>query len=187
MSELFAMQPATDPQPGFTFPQSLSDKYRPRTIRLGFVAVRALHIKNTGEKNMRRNEAAELLSKMATNDLYGPMMREAFALGASALVSVQVDQFTRLADREAIADIQTLDAAGLRILPADEPLPCKQTGYVVEAFEPLARLEKLTQFVAINRKVKRGKFETVAEARSNTFAKRIANALNLYTPNRRGQ
>lgn len=41
------------------------------------------------------------------------------------------------------------------------------------------------RFVAIHNIVKRGA-ETWARARSHTFAKRIANALNSYTPNDKG-
>lgn len=45
--------------------------------------------------------------------------------------------------------------------------------------------EPKLRFVAIHNIVKRGA-ETWARARSHTFAKRIANALNSYTPNDKG-
>lgn len=41
------------------------------------------------------------------------------------------------------------------------------------------------QFVAVRRVVMRGT-ERIAEAVSSTLARRIANALNRYTPNRKG-
>jgi hypothetical protein len=41
-------------------------------------------------------------------------------------------------------------------------------------------------FVAVDKDVKRNQV-TIARAVSTTFARRIANALNRYTPDRRGQ
>lgn len=43
------------------------------------------------------------------------------------------------------------------------------------------------KFSAVGQDVKQGKFETVARAVSGNMAKRIANALNAYTPDKRGQ
>lgn len=42
------------------------------------------------------------------------------------------------------------------------------------------------QFIAVHSTIKRGA-EIVARAVSSTMARRIANALNCYTPDRRGQ
>lgn len=46
--------------------------------------------------------------------------------------------------------------------------------------------EQETKFVAIKEAIMRGA-EHIATARSTTFAKRIANALNKYIPDKRGQ
>jgi hypothetical protein len=43
------------------------------------------------------------------------------------------------------------------------------------------------KFVAVGQDVKQGQALTVARATSGTMAKRIANALNAYTPDSRGQ
>lgn len=66
--------------------------------------------------------------------------------------------------RETIADLQTLDDAGL-VAPPAAPV------------EP--------KFVAIGCKVMMGA-ECLCVARSNTMARRIARALFLHTPNERG-
>lgn len=42
------------------------------------------------------------------------------------------------------------------------------------------------EFVGIGKHIMRGRHEFVANARSATMARRIANALNIYRPNRRG-
>lgn len=51
--------------------------------------------------------------------------------------------------------------------------------------EPL-RNHQAAKFSAADQDVKQGPL-TIARAVSKTFAKRIANALNHYTPDRRGQ
>lgn len=43
------------------------------------------------------------------------------------------------------------------------------------------------KFVAVDKDIKQGLTTTVARATSTNMAKRIANALNEYTPDRRGQ
>ena len=43
------------------------------------------------------------------------------------------------------------------------------------------------KFSAVDKDVKQGKFDTIARTASKTMAKRIANALNSYTPDKRGQ
>ncbi len=50
---------------------------------------------------------------------------------------------------------------------------------------PKAPTPRPFMFIAIRRAVMRGS-EMVATAKSHTFARRIANALNAYTPTRKG-
>jgi hypothetical protein len=45
----------------------------------------------------------------------------------------------------------------------------------------------LPKFVAVGKDIKQGRDLTVARAVSTNMAKRIANALNAYTPDKRGQ
>jgi hypothetical protein len=49
-----------------------------------------------------------------------------------------------------------------------------------------AEQPKPHKFVAIDRNVMRGKDEAIARAVTHNMAKRIANALNRYTPNAKG-
>jgi hypothetical protein len=49
----------------------------------------------------------------------------------------------------------------------------------------LPKLPQTPKFVAVRRAVIRGQ-ETVAQAKSHTFARRIANALNAHVPNEKG-
>jgi hypothetical protein len=55
----------------------------------------------------------------------------------------------------------------------------------VDAAEPL-RNQQTPKFSAADQDIKQGHM-TVARAVSKNFAKRIANALNRYTPDKRGQ
>lgn len=56
-----------------------------------------------------------------------------------------------------------------------------------EAMKPAATSNQApAKFSAADQDIKQGQM-TVARAVSKTFAKRIANALNRYTPDRRGQ
>lgn len=120
---------------------------------------------------MHKNEAAELLLRMSKQDIYGPTMRLAFGMGAASLADGRPIIATTLEMRQGLADIETLADVGLRILPADDV--ATESG-------------QMAQFVAVANRVHKGR-DCIAKAKSSTFAKRIANALNQYRPNRRGQ
>lgn len=52
-------------------------------------------------------------------------------------------------------------------------------------YRKVSRSQRSSIFVAVRRAVMRGS-EMVAQAKSATFARRIANALNRHTPNEKG-
>jgi len=63
---------------------------------------------------------------------------------------------------------------------------CEVTGCIPVPEKPIRpRPDSVVQYVAIGRAVMKGQ-EHIATACSNTMARRIANALRKYVPNRKG-
>lgn len=159
-------------------------------------------------------DAIAALSEMASNDTFGHTVRHACHLGKLALIErlnalgalpasgpltiLPADHDPPI-DKVKLTDFDALSILIARTLGgADWAAADDET--IVEEFDPWSVLRALAPetlrrmgrgspsngFVGVGRKVMKGA-DYICEAVSYTYAKRIANALNLYKPSRRGQ